>query len=1421
MSVFRITFDTVTAGIERGFRAAGAEGTKLEGNLNKVKATSLEVREATLKVEAAQVKAAQTADRYGAESLKAAQANVRLERAQKDLADRTEVSSAKLDKSGSKVRGLGLAVKAAGAAFVGGELIRGVKDLEQASEALQTSQARAATQVKASGQSYNAHSKDIDEVIKKTSELSGITRVDLTDAFTNVDRSTGSVSKSLKLVGLAADIARAKNIGAAQAGQLLGKAATGNITAVKRLGLAFTPTTSAVDALKASTKDATKAQVDAAKQSDLNANKVKLLGLLHDKFAGQAKAFGQTSAGAYARFDNSVEELKENLGGALAPTMAKAATAAAKFVDGIQDGTGAGGKFAHVLGDVVGFVKKNSDTLKTAATVLAPVAAGFVVASVAAAGFSAVMEINPIVAMVTAIAALTVGVIYAYNHFDNFRKVVDTSWRTIKPIVMDMASGFKTAFGGIIQIAKGAAEVLSGIFHGDFGKALNGLKDLFAGELKLIGGLLKASTAPLRAGAKALAGGIADGISSLGGTVYNAGKTVVLAGLHGAGALLGDFFSFGKKVISSIVGGITSVPGAIVGGIKKVAGGALGAVTGIFHKGRNGGRLTAGGFKRFAAGGLAAASFGMGGMIPSLVSPGEVVAYGNQSWTVPGTRVAADSVFAPLPAGAAVLTDDGQARLAMGASMAETLATQLPHFATGGVVSGKVSTFGPPGEGAGTTATGVSSSAAGIALRPGATYQTGRALLGKLFQVRIGHHLATLKDIDLGPNQSTGRRIDVTGAGARKLGLDPLNFPTDSIGSATPVGSKGVSNTSTRLKLGDRYLDSARTAGFQAGLDGATRVSGDLLSSITGGSIGTLARNTGNTIGAASKGGVNTHATGTSAIDGVRVANWIVGILKEARSDGVKFSVSSGFRTLAQQTVLWNKLGRNPKIVARPGTSNHEGSTYPKGAVDLSNPGWRNMVAWLAKHPKVPLHHYTEPADPYHFSATGHRRGGLIGMRIPSFRTGTPSVGSLISATTRPAGDDKAAVDKAFDALAKRFADTARVGFDKLVQIAANATKDAARARKAGDTVKARRYDAVANTARAEQGIRLASPITRLTATQARLDYKQQLTNDALQYQGIDQGSAAGINSELRVGEDAKKTLASKRAGLQTALARAKKLGNKDAVKQIGDSLQDLDGNLADRAAALADLARQLPKQQAAERIGKYTSALTANSLAQQAASFTLGGDDDRTAARGRLGVLQGEDAALTDEIGKAVARGDQASADDMTQQLIAIRDEINTTNQTLRYSAADEQIAGAQTGQTEDKVAAALDGMAANDAAVAKDNAALLTDTQSELAAAKTNYAAAIAASDQDAIQKYGNEIIGLAGAIQDLTQAVNSGLAQAIADLTAEVAKSNAFAESVSSVTGREVTRALADLMSGEIVGRGVQSRRQTAGDGRVTSY
>jgi Phage tail lysozyme/D-alanyl-D-alanine carboxypeptidase len=112
------------------------------------------------------------------------------------------------------------------------------------------------------------------------------------------------------------------------------------------------------------------------------------------------------------------------------------------------------------------------------------------------------------------------------------------------------------------------------------------------------------------------------------------------------------------------------------------------------------------------------------------------------------------------------------------------------------------------------------------------------------------------------------------------------------------------------------------------------------------------------------------------------IANWIIPILNWARAHGFDGTVTSGYRSFAEQEYLYQHRGTDgiSSIVALPGTSNHEKIDYPGGAVDVDGGSDQRLISMLRDyhgHPTL-IGGNLGPADPYHFSATGFAAGGLL-----------------------------------------------------------------------------------------------------------------------------------------------------------------------------------------------------------------------------------------------------------------------------------------------------------------------------------------------------------------------------------------------------------------------------------------------------------
>lgn len=108
--------------------------------------------------------------------------------------------------------------------------------------------------------------------------------------------------------------------------------------------------------------------------------------------------------------------------------------------------------------------------------------------------------------------------------------------------------------------------------------------------------------------------------------------------------------------------------------------------------------------------------------------------------------------------------------------------------------------------------------------------------------------------------------------------------------------------------------------------------------------------------------GAGTSA-GTAQFEGHTVAAWIVPVLTYARAHGWTGQVTSGYRSYDQQKSIYDS-GVRPAAV--PGTSNHEETEFPGGAVDVTNAS--QLSAIIKASPFASLLVWAGSKDPVHFS---------------------------------------------------------------------------------------------------------------------------------------------------------------------------------------------------------------------------------------------------------------------------------------------------------------------------------------------------------------------------------------------------------------------------------------------------------------------
>lgn len=921
-----------------------------------------------------------------------------------------------------------------------------------------------------------------------------------------------------------------------------------------------------------------------------------------------------------------------------------------------------------VIGSIVGAFKLAVPIIKIIATGLG--ALGKVMA-----------PLKPVIQGIGVVIGYVFGgpILGAIGKLTKFGGVVGGIGRVAK-VLGNIITGLGLAIGKVVKFVGGAVGALAflGVTVVRLAVKFNPLVAAVRFAVNKIPSLIRSVAGSVGRAASAVGGAVLSGI----GRVANVGSRIaewfgkipgrVEAKLSG---LRHDFKKFGTNILNSIISGIRSSPGAIAAAIRDAAGGRveiLGRNINPLSR-RGGGRIP-----RFADGGL----------VPSLVSPGEEIHYGGRVMTVPGAPVAADNVFMGLPPGAAVITGDGQRMMAAGASLSEALASQLPHFREGGhvgdVVSGRASTFGPPLEKAGTTALGVSSGAQGVAVRPGAGFATGRPYLGGYWRVQIAGHTAILRQTDIGPHERTGRRIDVTGAGAIKLGLNPKSFPTDKIARATFLGDHGSTAALKRKRKGaggsgeERVpimlgasrrraglVDDALGAGISAGAAGLSRAeiaaasrgergarSNPLLAMIreaqtatqrtvkTGGSVASdvAAGGTGRI------GRMIARGNQISGRNGPYVYGGGHGRLGAATNGGFDCSglVSAllgvgGFIRAAMTTDGLKGFGKSGSgrfmSIGVRGSTGRAAHTMIALRPRANKPwnyfesgsghGARRVSGWSGNFP-IKRH------------VAGYRAGGLVGERF------NPRSSQFIGWGLRTGGF--VGVGMPTPSPGRRLARAARTAgnltggsLEALDVELGRATQEKIEALRAqvaravrgkGSKKVIQRLQSMLDLIDGETGRRIGILQSSIEQGTNLIAGRNSILDRKLRLQGVDASSAAGLNATMSVEQLNAGTLGQNRARAQAALVKAQATGNRTVIRDAQQAVKDADDAIAENFTRRTELFRDALRAAALEKVNASQFTLdniTANQALTEAGQRVRGATDSVGGKLERANIISGQ----------------------------------------------------------------------------------------------------------------------------------------------------------------------------------------------------
>jgi hypothetical protein len=219
----------------------------------------------------------------------------------------------------------------------------------------------------------DAQVKATEDMIGAFSRATGTADSELRPAFASLLLGTRDIEEATKALTIAQDVSIATGKSLSEVSDALAKAYGGNMKGLQALS----------PEIKAMIKEG--ATLDT------------VMTILADNFAGAAAASANTAAGKFKILKNSISETQESIGAALLPVVQAVLPVLQRFADWAQNNPKA---FLAIAGAITAI-------------------------SVAIMAVNFAMALNPFTAIAAGVAALVVGIIYAYNKFEVFRDIVN------------------------------------------------------------------------------------------------------------------------------------------------------------------------------------------------------------------------------------------------------------------------------------------------------------------------------------------------------------------------------------------------------------------------------------------------------------------------------------------------------------------------------------------------------------------------------------------------------------------------------------------------------------------------------------------------------------------------------------------------------------------------------------------------------------------------------------------------------------------------------------------------------------------------------------------------------------------------------------------------------------------------------------
>lgn len=168
---------------------------------------------------------------------------------------------------------------------------------------------RLATSMKNAGLSYDANRESLEAIIDATQQKTAVADEEQRESLANLVTVTGNLNEALEVNAIAMDLARWKNIDLSTASDILIRVMAGNMGTLSRYGIVIGEGATATEALAEIQRMA----------------------------AGQAEAFGESTAGQQQLLMNNIGDLKQSIGGFIAAGLKPVVEWFSKVVQWLKD----------------------------------------------------------------------------------------------------------------------------------------------------------------------------------------------------------------------------------------------------------------------------------------------------------------------------------------------------------------------------------------------------------------------------------------------------------------------------------------------------------------------------------------------------------------------------------------------------------------------------------------------------------------------------------------------------------------------------------------------------------------------------------------------------------------------------------------------------------------------------------------------------------------------------------------------------------------------------------------------------------------------------------------------------------------------------------------------------------------------------